>query len=580
MIQFKLDNLIAHPELDSLQIIRSNLLFSTQGDYTLDIDFSLYVKENILIFGHYDEIDYTIEEKTGDAELEIDDVLILKGKYTVVGYENHCVKIQILAGISELGIIDTGKSIRNLNLGSLKIDNDDMDLMNQRQWPEADGCYVPVIIGSYSYYNIFDYNALKYIMNCPDFSTGLVDARAERVNKLPFLAEAVERVFGACGWNMNRSFFYNTNWQRLYIVHGYFNETRFERILPDWSITQFLDEVRKLLNCEFVFDIINRTVKLVDRRSYYDNCTVYNIPFSKVVNVRDDLCIELQEFQTSLNYDKFRYDLPSGDWYMHQDIDPNILNACTYDLFENRENYNFDDFVIFKPGPNTFDPLFVQTNELRRICSMQRMGDWNNDDDNDGMKLSIVPAWIDDKHVFMTYEGDMSFEENLRAYMLVFPIAQNCDDAFTPIEKDKGLYKAIQNGVDYDPFKHNTMFVAFKGDNNLFPGQYTYRAYQSWVSSCVNNFVTPEFWAGDDKHKWDMAPQEMFKHYYQNTINLANNQLYRIKFIGDYNLDINAKFVICNRTFLCKELRYNVVSGHLNKIVEGDFIPIDNVENV
>ena len=102
-----------------IDFYRYNPFFSKKGDYTYDIDVNLNVPENARLYKHIHRPN-CLDHPSDRSAILIFDNMAIKGTEVVLSVENNIVKIQIVAGNSELNYLSAGgRRMQDYDLGSI-----------------------------------------------------------------------------------------------------------------------------------------------------------------------------------------------------------------------------------------------------------------------------------------------------------------------------------------------------------------------------------------------------------------------------------------------------------------------------
>ena len=121
------------PSTLGFELIRENPFFARRGDYTYDIDISLRDPHNRAIYDHIDRLTRAGRPQNRRARLYCDGHVICDGTEVILKKEGDNVKIQILAGNSELNILtaDENLRIRDMDFGSFTEPRDRQTYLGQ-----------------------------------------------------------------------------------------------------------------------------------------------------------------------------------------------------------------------------------------------------------------------------------------------------------------------------------------------------------------------------------------------------------------------------------------------------------------
>ena len=95
----------------SFEMVRENPLFNRRGDYTYDIDISMRDPYNRAIYKHVNRLTATSKPLNRRARLLADGHVIADGTEVILRLEADTLKIQIVAGNSELNYLTADDNI-------------------------------------------------------------------------------------------------------------------------------------------------------------------------------------------------------------------------------------------------------------------------------------------------------------------------------------------------------------------------------------------------------------------------------------------------------------------------------------
>lgn len=240
----------------SFDFVAENRSFSDADNYTLSISLPLAgCPENIAIFGHINRMDIDTRQIVLEASI-IDRAISKQGIVTVVEISKTEVKCQFLEGRSGQNFMTTFDDIyiNELDLGKYPTDT----------LPE----YPEIYLGDYEHHATqvalpWVYNETGKIQNemIYDSSGTLVWAEdtiaTGKLSFQPYLIAITERICGALGYTFDFSQWESSLKVNLLICNtlpAAWDIPQYARALPHWTVTEFFEELEKILVCEFEID--------------------------------------------------------------------------------------------------------------------------------------------------------------------------------------------------------------------------------------------------------------------------------------------------------------------------------------
>lgn len=586
----------AYPDLDNkIVIVKSNAAIADVGTYSYEIVFDVSYAANAAAFAGINRLNYIRENDVCYLELRVDGRLLIKGAAIVLKVAGKKVSVQATEGELSAKVINSDKLVRDLDLGTFPDIRGGQVIAacNWSSFPEYEVCF-PLLTG-------YEENLHKWDEG--EFSDGLPDVLIHRVfynlylnnvwlsstNSLmqPYLLAIVKRVFAAFGYRADFSEFlaYGNNWifKKLFVVADarYFSQNswwqvgfKWEKMLPYWTVSKFFSEVKKFLNCAFVFDEMNMTVKLVSRQMICREGQPVVIPLSDILQKKDAHEIDTveEDYDGDANYVNFGYNLGTNDDYLKmQNLDKVIVDKCQLVDLEFKDNYNADAYVIFD---DIGVAKFVNLSD-KGLVQVMTLQDVINEEEADVMRMDIIPA--NSRLINLDFKDNNN--HHFKFGMIAALVPQKIGEK-NPIFPAK-LSDALNGGVSYAQWP-NVMHVAFKSETDIARvfednlndriGQYV-RGYSGFESFTFPRYEK-EQWADEDGAKasayYSLAPSHMME-YYKDTYSVDRSKEYVIRFLSKDIPEVSSVFLINGRRFACKEIKVFVEKGKRAKFLEGIF---------
>ena len=570
----------------SFEYISENRSFSDADDYTLSITLPITdCQSNIEIFGHLTRKDVGTKSSVFDAEIR-DRAFSKFGVLTVVGVDGPNIKCQFLEGRSHQNFDETFDNvyINTLDLGSFPS-------IANLQSPAAylksidDGAqYValPWVNESADYVinNEIKVSDGKYIWakSLSDMGGGL--------SFQPYLLSIAKKICSAVGYSYDFS-----SWEKSYDRHllvcnclpSAWDIRSIARALPKWSVTEFFEEVEKLLCCEIDIDHKGKTVSMK-----YSNEVEAVKTTIQLTSVVDDFTAEVSYEDSIAKYKglaNVRYRQCSyARWKYDQ---------CQWliDLMRKENKYvrEFEDFAAFNSwSMSKWGMLTITGKDAERGADMgsliycrkedayfiarvyygnmteypnmyfwdwmriNRFGDLIVDKDSDNeIELSIVPVCIDEtdsEHGSCMFLNFSSFAES-----------EEYDES--------GIRQPL------------AMSALLNGDEGQNPDYYDciYTAYWTGVPDTAYAPPCPLTAVGGfllgNIFKYSLELKDRYKNY-QDGVRINGREKHTFKFLSDTIPNVRSIFNIQGKLYLCEKITATFTEDGMSQLLKGDFYPI------
>lgn len=248
----------------SFEFISENRYFTGSDSYTMAIEFPLAgCPQNTAIFGHINRKDIEAKQYLFDCEI-FAGRFYKSGSITITEISDKAVKCQFLEGRSVQNYDNTLDDIfiNELSLGS---------------WPDAFSntsvaeafliCEIPTYTAvpwvNNSSGNL--QNAIIYTDDVLNWDPDFVSSTEKRVSFMPFMIFIFKKIFDALEYTYDIQAWEASRFKWLLIcntVPGAWDKTDWAYVLPRWTVTEFLEELEKLMNCQFEVDSAEKTIKM------------------------------------------------------------------------------------------------------------------------------------------------------------------------------------------------------------------------------------------------------------------------------------------------------------------------------
>lgn len=248
----------------SFEFISENRYFTGSDSYTLAIEFPLAdCPKNLAIFGHINRKDIVTQQYLFDCEI-FAGKFYKSGSITITEISDKAVKCQFLEGRSVQNYDNTLDDIyiNELALGSWPNAYSDSSVAEAFLICETP-TYTAVPWVNNTSGNI--QNNIQYSGSTLNWHPDFVSSSEKRVSFMPFMIFVFQKIFDALGYTYDIQAWNASRFKWLLIcncVPGSWNRTNWAYVLPHWTVTEFIEELEKLMNCQFEIDPINKTIKM------------------------------------------------------------------------------------------------------------------------------------------------------------------------------------------------------------------------------------------------------------------------------------------------------------------------------
>lgn len=287
------------PDGFSITLKRENPFFTKSGEYTYDVTLSLEEPANASLYGFLGRVNRAGQCSEGRQAVLMSDAHVLcRGTEVITGWTDSEVTIQIVGGNAELNALASEELlIQDLDMGSVP---ERFVRSATATYPEYDFCQ-PMIRTEEDFYNI--YSAGGFFGGA---DTGSSLGTNERL--CPFLCALLRRMFAALGYELRTNQLEQTPLLHLFIVNTVYT-TEYARMLPGWTVRDFLTEMERLCNATIIIDAEARTADILLKATYYTQA-----PILPLRNVTDEYKTEITDASEDFSSSNLAYDMPDQYW--------------------------------------------------------------------------------------------------------------------------------------------------------------------------------------------------------------------------------------------------------------------------
>ena len=384
------------PQNFTVTVKRENSFFTKNGEYTYDCTLRLDNPTNRTLYGFLQRLNKTDQLDTKrTAVLITDGHVYARGTEIITRWTQESVTIQIVSGESELNyFIGQDQKIEELDLGEIETT---VTLISPTDsFPDVEFC-LPTIRSQSGY--VYNRYVRGHIM--AGRRTGNTIIPGSDLRPQPYLCALLRRLMEALGYTVTENHLENTQFKNLFLVNTIFT-TEYAKMLPGWTVKDFLTEVERLTGVVFITDNLNKTCAILLKSQFYANArqfTVRNVVDAYEAESQDDDSREA-EFTTS----DVSYDMPDGYWSKIVQLPEGYLEAADIEEF---------DFVNIDTAISDFKKVYKDRATGRYYIKVSReyevqqqnttatdtfrielnqYGNLDREDTDSTLELKIVPA--------------------------------------------------------------------------------------------------------------------------------------------------------------------------------------------
>lgn len=384
------------PQNFTVTVKRENSFFTKNGEYTYDCTLRLDNPTNRTLYGFLQRLNKTDQPDTKrTAVLIADGHVYARGTEIITRWTQESVTIQIVSGESELNyFIGQDQKIEELDLGEIETT---VTLISPTDsFPDVEFC-LPTIRSQSGY--VYNRYVRGHIM--AGRRTGNTIIPGSDLRPQPYLCALLRRLMETLGYTVTENHLENTQFKNLFLVNTIFT-TEYAKMLPGWTVKDFLTEVERLTGVVFITDNLNKTCAILLKTQFYANArqfTVRNVVDAYEAELQDDDSREA-EFTTS----DVSYDMPDSYWSKIVQLPEGYLEAADIEEF---------DFVNIDTAISDFKKVYKDRVTGRYYIKVSReyevprqnatatdtfrielnqYGNLDREDTDSTLELKIVPA--------------------------------------------------------------------------------------------------------------------------------------------------------------------------------------------
>ena len=416
----------------------------------------------------------------------------------------------------------------------------------------------------------------------------------------PYLLLIIERVLNAIGYNLNPDNAIAKSWQRNIFIANARNEYYYNRILPHWTVSEFLKEVSTF--CGVIFVTEGDTVNAVRKADYYADSANF-VVLSDVVNEYTTEISEEEEGSDdprtgNVGYDFANVDpmlqLPDEVWekaqFVELDGDTTITQwALNNNIDTSKSLWLFTDTT--KDAGRVF--AYMQEDELWFPCEVDHAGPIIRGDKrnrNIDVRLRIVPSLMTMQpidYVYPTERGRATKEAAFHIPMLKIDAA--IDKALDTYSVNAAINPNMEEDENEYSKPERIEVALFDGSTKEMP---TYTDPTGEVVDIIIPLATgipyarkegkvafQTLFSDSNTHERLLLKQDIEGGMYQiiNSGKKVDTRCRHIfEFLDKVESDIKNVFIIRNRQYACEKIEYSISDRGVEPLKRGYFYEIND----
>lgn len=552
-----------------LELITENPYFTRNGEYTYDIDIDLRDAHNRSIYQNINRSDVTKGIKNRKATLMSGALEIISGMEVVLSIENYTAKIQIVAGNSQLNYEGGDTNIRSMLLDGISMSSQEAVNTLFGNFPEYNVVYPPIV-------NYTESNGDMSILNNVQVGEDISFTDVENISPQYYLLYVVENLITKLGFTKGVNELEDDPvWSRLFIVNPY-KDSILQELLPDWTINEFIEQIELFLDCIISIDKVNGRFNIISLNKYFENQDIVYLD-----NVIDDSVEKTFDVDTNyaFAYKYVSYDLPSDKYYNYLKLKDGVRENCSivsspeWDDFQTQyEQYYSGPYILHSDdyGLDYVVTDYSVSGETKKgLIIVDRFKDAGDLDSRDKSSFQIVPAEIEKISIYSVTGGRYLIGPAVKK-LKTDPGSNAINDLINSSEVKSDIPDKLYVGIYYGIQK------ALNRGPNEFPGEYWDKMP---MGSNDRYFIQEPTTLGGNQAILTLpdytitldGDNGLFNRIYKNKREIDTSVEYTFQFLTNTVYKLDRIFVIRNKRYYCKEIRYKITPKGMNKIAEGVF---------
>lgn len=547
-----------------LELITENPYFTRNGEYTYDIDIDLRDAHNRSIYQNINRSDVTKGIKNRKATLMSGALEIISGMEVVLSIENYTAKIQIVAGNSQLNYEGGDTNIRSMLLDGISMSSQEAVNTLFGNFPEYNVVYPPIV-------NYTESNGDMSILNNVQVGEDISFTDVENISPQYYLLYVIENLITKLGFTKGVNDLEDDPvWSRLFIVNPY-KDSILQELLPDWTINEFIEQIELFLDCIISIDKVNGRFNIISLNKYFENQDIVYLD-----NVIDDSVEKTFDVDTNyaFAYKYVSYDLPSDKYYNYLKLKDGVRENCSivsspeWDDFQTQyEQYYSGPYILHSDdyGLDYVVTDYSVSGETKKgLIIVDRFKDAGDLDSRDKSSFQIVPAEIEKISIYSVTGGRYLIGPAVKK-LKTDPGSNAINDLINSSEVKSDIPDKLYVGIYYGIQK------ALNRGPNEFPGEYWDKMP---MGSNDRYFIQEPTTLGGNQAILTLpdytitldGDNGLFNRIYKNKREIDTSVEYTFQFLTNTVYKLDRIFVIRNKRYYCKEIRYKITPKGMDKM--------------
>lgn len=609
------------PQSMSLTLIEENPFYTKSGPYTLDLELSLEEPTNAKIYEHQNRSNKVENiERKRPVVLIVDNEVVLNGTEKILGWSDTSVTIRLMSGNAELNFLIGGhKQLRDLDLGSATpfvapieqgvspwyslgkvVFESWKHSYPSRDWhllpyytgepalvyPHDDGI-IRYPCGNYLVFQIYNPDSLPTSDPRSRIAEAMFDGHSSGQVPQPYLCFIIKKVLSSLGYKLTYNAIESDPvLKNAYIVHG-FQTMEFAKMLPGWTINEFFSKIELQFDCTLLIDQETKSARLLFNYQKYANneVTTLEVIDEYETEVDDENILDVRSANIA-------YSLDGDDYYKYMDINPLFrkmakteyysgLNALLA-LIQSDDIDRFKKIYIDKDTNDQF--IAYDTGKIvdgkqhiipKRVDSFRPLYNRSESEEID-LQFDIIPASMVIERLNTVYpDTDWTWSQMATAggFDQLSKTTVEKEDPWenfnlqTMIEDDTSL----ENESSYSKMR----LAIYSGLSELDNSTRT-RYPISYVEPLCEYFEE----TGIERYFGTKGSNPFRLAYFNTNIysksrNIDTTLIYNRVFLNHEKINLTSKFIIKNKSFVCRKIERTITIDGFDSVAEGEFYPIN-----
>ena len=577
MIQLYINNQeVMIPQSSEIRLLRENPSLTKCSKSTYDIEIPMGGNNpNIAIFGSLNRMD--VSKRLGEytARLIVNNSVVLDGSAVINEITDTVLKVQLLAGNSEMNFrannevyinemkLDLVKPPRGTGANWLEITGPEFG-----SYPDVKGVWQSVLSGDKIYNHVYYNHEGK----------GIKYASWEGQPAQPYLCTVIDEIMQKMGYTIGRNDIADSWMKNIYVVNT-LGDQYIQSALPNWTVSEFLTQIENFCSVVVVVDDERMTVDFINKNEYYSSSNNYVIDDDKIL---DEYKVELDSERNTDDVagSNVNYNLASVQSNNYYDM--KIEFRSNMDRVERRNVTEARAAWAGMDASKRKEKIFIASDTDRKFI------DFTNANENyffevdafrpiiarEGVKevsMKIVPAAMTNVDVGLWDQrsgGGLRFD-NKGSMDCIIPESEYQSKK---VVREHGTMQEIilKSNTKPEAVKKDIMEVA------IWNGQMKAIAHNGVninVNLSYTDYDQPDItkYYGDGSMALDNRIDSIGRRI--RLLNKVNKEAqYKIRFVSEKTkFEMNMVFIIRNQKYICESLETNIVNGEFSHIIEGTF---------